>query len=104
MESKLVLLLLVGVLTRETQAATCASFNDGVEKPYWQEVATCGSCISQSGCGYCMSTLRCMDGDRNGPSNNVACPNWISQGAEVSSCPGEYLLLTTIIYYIIDFK
>jgi mucin-19 len=50
------------------------------------EVSKCGHCLAVDGCGYCLSTLRCMDGNTLGPLDGSPCPTWIHQDV---SCPGE---------------
>ena len=38
------------------------------------------------GCGYCLSTLQCVDGTAIGPSDGSPCPSWIF---EAGVCPGK---------------
>ena len=52
----------------------CSSLNSLEDRPYWTEVATCTPCASLSGCGYCLSTLACVEGDDSGPSDGSPCP------------------------------
>ena len=54
------------------------------EGDYWTEVSKCSGCLGTSGCGYCLSTLTCLDGTADGPSDGSPCPNWLS---EPNSCP-----------------
>jgi hypothetical protein len=51
------------------------------------EAAKCSSCLGTNGCGYCLSTLRCVEGSDGGPSDGSPCPNWVF---ETSECPGEW--------------
>ena len=44
--------------------------------PTRSEVAQCGGCVGTGGCGYCLSTLRCVEGSAVGPSDGSPCPNW----------------------------
>ena len=62
----------------------CSSLNSLEDRPYWTEVATCTPCASLSGCGYCLSTLACVEGDDSGPSDGSPCPEWISKS---DACP-----------------
>ena len=45
---------------------------------------TCPTCIAHEGCGYCHSTLMCIEGDANGPLDGLPCPDWF---LEVDDCP-----------------
>lgn len=49
------------------------------------DVSNCTSCVGVGGCGYCLSTLQCVDGTESGPSDGSPCPSWIS---EPDVCPG----------------
>lgn len=81
----LTVVMLVLLLDIESALATqCSSFNDGIDGPYWDKVAMCGGCLDTAGCGYCLSTLECMDGDSIGPKDGSSCPSWISSKDE---CP-----------------
>ena len=51
---------------------------------YRTEVANCGRCVSQPGCGFCLSTLSCANGTETGPLS-FPCPQW--RFDEPSSCP-----------------
>lgn len=48
-------------------------------------MSNCTSCVGVGGCGYCLSTLQCVDGTASGPSDGSPCPSWIS---EPDVCPG----------------
>ncbi|CAN0162239.1 unnamed protein product, partial [Hapterophycus canaliculatus] len=48
------------------------------------DVSNCTSCVGVGGCGYCLSTLQCVDGTSIGPSDGSPCPSWIS---EPDVCP-----------------
>ena len=39
----------------------------------------CGGCIAESGCGYCLSTLQCLDGSKF----EVAWPAKMKRGAKL---------------------
>ena len=65
-------------------ATACAAFSDDLDQPYWEEVKNCSSCAATAGCGYCMSTLRCVAGDPLGPIDGTPCPDW---AFEAPKCP-----------------
>ena len=48
-------------------------------------VAKCGSCVDNNRCGYCLSTLRCVDGSILGPIDGSPCPSWVFDSP--SDCP-----------------
>lgn len=50
------------------------------------DVSNCTTCVGVEGCGYCLSTLQCMDGTPLGPSDGSPCPSWIT---DTETCPGE---------------
>ena len=66
----------------------CDAYVSEVEGSYWDEVGKCPQCTATPGCGYCLSTLRCMDGDADGPTEGH-CPDWIF-GRHIGSCPGKF--------------
>jgi hypothetical protein len=57
------------------------------------EVTQCNPCVKANGCGFCLSTLRCLDGGEEGPSDGSPCPNWLFSDSvtslEFEGCPGE---------------
>lgn len=93
----------------ETAAAMqCSDYNDAVEGSYWfvtercgvracclgltllaatlrNEVQNCTACVSQPQCGFCLSTLQCVDGDVDGPADGAPCPDWTHVPVD---CPG----------------
>ena len=66
-------------------ALTCSDFNGGSDGSYWTDVANCTVCV-QAGCGFCLSTLQCADGDMTGPSDGSPCPSWVM---DAGMCPGK---------------
>lgn len=46
----------------------------------------CTECLSRRGCGFCLSTGACLEGDDEGPANSVSCPYWLASRA---LCPIE---------------
>ncbi|CAM9298518.1 unnamed protein product, partial [Phaeothamnion confervicola] len=45
----------------------------------------CPGCLAVAGCGYCLSTLQCLEGTISGPGGGAPCPNWL---ADDEACPG----------------
>ena len=76
------LLLAVSLsLFRGVEAQECSDRNDDIDGPYWSEVSNCSSCVS-SGCGYCLSTLRCVSKDKK--KRGTPCPQLIDT---TTDCP-----------------
>ena len=76
------LLLAVSLsLFRGVEAQECSDLNDDIDGPYWNEVSNCTSCVT-SGCGYCLSTLRCVSKDKK--KRGTPCPQLIDAKAD---CP-----------------
>ena len=69
-----------------SDAVKCRVFNSNADLPYWQEIeGTCTPCLNTDGCGFCLSTLRCVAGDDVGPTDeNQFCPDWLGPD---ESCP-----------------
>ena len=68
----------------------CESFNtphDG-STSYWTEVSNCSNCVQTTGCGFCLSSLMCIQGDSLGPSDGSPCPSWVSNNND-AECPQE---------------
>ncbi|GMH56019.1 hypothetical protein TrRE_jg12439, partial [Triparma retinervis] len=82
--SAAVLTLVSAFAVTGVKAASCSDFVSVVEGDYWTEVGKCGGCLATAGCGYCLSTLTCLDGTADGPGDGSPCPNWLS---EPSGCP-----------------
>lgn len=55
------------------------------------DVGNCTDCVDVGGCGYCLSTLQCVDGTSIGPSDGSPCPSWIF---EADVCPGKSMSCT----------
>jgi hypothetical protein len=64
----------------------CSSYSALKSESYWDSVHHCGECTSKSDCGFCFSTMECMTGSTNGPSNGLPCPQW---HFDENSCPGN---------------
>jgi hypothetical protein len=62
----------------------CSQFSSKDSDDFWVSVGRCPSCTEDIGCGFCESTLQCLNGTASGPSDGKACPSW-SFGLD--SCP-----------------
>lgn len=67
-----------------TSDVSCGQFSSRDSDDYWISVGRCPSCTSLEGCGFCESSLQCLDGTELGPSGNMPCLSWSFQ--EIS-CP-----------------
>lgn len=47
-------------------------------------VDKCPACSAFDNCGYCLSTLQCVEGTEVGPLDRSPCPQWIFAA---QSCP-----------------
>ena len=57
------------------------------------EAAKCVDCVEKEGCGYCLSTLRCVNGGVQGPADGSPCPNWVHDNGQcpvVPACDGLF--------------
>lgn len=55
----------------------------------------CGKCVVTAGCGYCLSSLQCMEGNEVGPTDGLECDEWLYTTDEVNICPS----ILIYIYY-----
>ena len=55
----------------------CGVYSSLDTDDFWESVGRCIPCIQSTGCGFCQSTLQCLDGTLNGPSNGFPCPTWM---------------------------
>jgi hypothetical protein len=44
----------------------------------------CSDCASSAHCGFCVSTLQCLEGGSSGPVDGTPCPHW---SYDSSMCP-----------------
>ncbi len=56
-------------------------------------IGRCDSCTALPNCGFCVSTLKCIDGLESGPTDGSPCPAWSFGG---SDCPGKFSLTANI--------
>ena len=62
----------------------CSEFSSQESDDYWQAVSRCTKCNALPNCGYCLSTLQCVEGAKSGAFNGVSCPSWTY---EEDHCP-----------------
>ena len=63
---------------------SCAQFSSKDSDDYWTSVGRCQSCTDAKECGFCESTLQCLNGTLSGPTVDAQCSSW---SFESSSCP-----------------
>lgn len=81
-----VICLIFWLLEVITGYDSCNNFSAQENEGYWDSIGRCGSCNSIENCGFCLSTLQCLEGDGGGPFNSL-CNSW----ASISSlCPGKF--------------
>ena len=56
--------------------SSCNVYSSLDTDDFWVSVGRCAPCIQSTGCGFCQSTLQCMNGTASGPSNGFPCPTW----------------------------
>ena len=86
--------LLCGHMTALAAPNNCSAFSSTDADMYWDAVAKCPACISEVGCGYCLSTLMCLPGiDESGPTDGSSCPDWTIDSTICPAVPncGDYV-------------
>ena len=79
-------LSLVIALVLEAAAHECERFsNDGGD--YYEAISDCGACAANPSCGFCLSTLQCMERGSNGPLSGLPCNYWLTAAAECPEIP-----------------
>ena len=103
----------------QAQQQSCAAFTDPTVNAYWcvpcsallhifpcvicaitlhilsffphsrARAGNCTACID-AGCGFCLSTLTCLQGQATGPADNSICAEW--QFGSSATCPGTCCL------------
>ena len=74
------------VIAAGTFAQDCEQFsNEGGD--YYEAISDCGACTANSLCGFCLSTLQCLEGRVDGPSNGLPCSYWLATTAECPEIP-----------------
>ncbi len=66
------------------KAISCEELSSSESDSYWDAIGRCDTCNGQAGCGFCLSTLQCLTGSTDGPSDGSPCPSWTYDNA---SCP-----------------
>ena len=63
-----------------SSVSVCDAFNDIPDSSYgdfWKESSQCSPCVAHPKCGYCLSTLTCIEGDEYGTLDGSPCPAFI---------------------------
>lgn len=66
-------------------AVSCSAYSASDQDSFWDALGKCPLCLSQSNCGFCVSTLQCLGGAASGPDNGTPCPQWTFGGQQ--NCP-----------------
>jgi hypothetical protein len=72
--------------TNTTESSACSQYSAKDSDEFWVSIGRCASCAQEQYCGFCQSTLQCLNGTIEGPLNGVPCPSWSFSG---DSCPGK---------------
>ena len=59
-----------------TSNNSCSVYSSLDTDDFWISLGLCIPCIQLSGCGFCQSTLQCMNGTSYGPNNGFPCAVW----------------------------
>ena len=72
---------------------SCSQFSSRDLDDYWESVGRCPSCTNLESCGFCESSLQCLDGAESGPSGNIPCLTWSFQEISCPTAPNcqDYL-------------
>lgn len=68
-----------------TTSSTCNQYSAKDSDEYWDAVSKCPECTNIIGCGFCMSSLQCLEGNDKGPTADLPCSSWSFSN---NSCPG----------------
>lgn len=68
----------------------CSIYSGRDQDSYWDSVGKCSDCNLMRGCGFCLSTLQCLEGTATGPLSEMPCPSW-AFGQE--TCPVVLIIL-----------
>jgi len=81
---RLILYLAVAI---NTLAQNCEEFsNDGGD--YDEAIRDCGACAANFQCGFCLSTLQCLErGSNDGPSSEFPCNYWLTSAEDCPEIP-----------------
>ena len=78
-------IILLCVNNASTTSETCIQYSAKDTDEYWDAVGKCPSCTSITGCGFCMSSLQCLEGNDKGPTNGLPCSSCSFSNV---TCPG----------------
>jgi len=86
-------LLLLSKVALAVKADACSQFSSSETDSYWDAIGRCDSCTALSNCGFCVSTLKCIDGLESGPTDGSPCPAWSFGGSDCPVVPncGDYV-------------
>ena len=76
-------LFVIPILSADNNSS-CSVYSSLDTDDFWVSVGRCIPCIQSTGCGFCQSTLQCLDGTLNGPSDGFPCPTWMYS---MDQCP-----------------
>lgn len=82
-----VALICVSSVFGEETPSICKELTPKVAKTYWDMVEICMPCLATEGCGFCHSTLQCIEGDVSGPFSGPPCPDWLASTEDCPSTP-----------------
>ena len=67
-------------------AQDCENFsNEGGD--YFEAISDCTACAAKDQCGFCLSTLQCLEQGSNGPSNGLPCNYWLTAAEDCPEVP-----------------
>ena len=86
-------------------SSVCSQYNAGAGGAYWyifflsfslnslcflfrDVIKNCTQCASHVNCGFCHSSLLCMEGDEIGPLDSTPCADWLFSQGECPVGPG----------------
>ena len=79
-------LVLVLAIAPNSLAQTCEEFsNEGGD--YYEAISDCGACTANTQCGFCLSTLQCLEGEGDGPASGLPCNYWLTSTVECPEIP-----------------
>ena len=79
-------LVLTFIITLSTYAQNCEDFsNEGGD--YYEAISDCATCTENAQCGFCLSTLQCLEGGGDGPASGLPCSYWLASTGECPEIP-----------------
>ena len=74
-----------GASANTNVTSVCSQFSAKDSDDFWVSIGRCAPCAQEQYCGFCQSTLQCLNGTVEGPLNGIPCPSWSFSS---DSCPG----------------